>query len=136
MYLSLRQIRSYVKHGDLAIVAEELGIHRNTLSRKLHGNLRMSLDDVNKIADAIGVGVEQFLSPEPESELRIINVDGRSYEVSLISDTSSGGYVVECPAIKGCVSQGETEAEALEMIQDAIELCLEVLEDRGHGEVA
>jgi predicted RNase H-like HicB family nuclease len=39
--------------------------------------------------------------------------------------------VVECPAIPGCVSQGKTKEEALDNIQEAIKLCLEVRADRG-----
>lgn len=34
-----------------------------------------------------------------------------------------GGYWVECLAFEGCYSQGETIDEALENIQEAIELC-------------
>jgi predicted RNase H-like HicB family nuclease len=37
-----------------------------------------------------------------------------------------GIWVVECPSIPGCVSQGNTKEEALENIMDAIGLCLEV----------
>jgi len=37
-----------------------------------------------------------------------------------------GVWVVECPAIPGCVSQGHTKEEALENIREAIQLCLEV----------
>ena len=37
-----------------------------------------------------------------------------------------GVWVVECPSIPGCVSQGKTKDEALENIKDAIKLCLEV----------
>jgi len=37
-----------------------------------------------------------------------------------------GWYIVECPAIPGCVSQGHTEEEALENIKDAIVECLKV----------
>ena len=33
--------------------------------------------------------------------------------------------VAECPSIPGCVSQGRTEAEALENIREAIVGCLE-----------
>lgn len=33
--------------------------------------------------------------------------------------------VAECPSIPGCVSQGRTEAEALENIKEAISGCLE-----------
>lgn len=40
------------------------------------------------------------------------------------------GYVVECPAIPGCVSQGKTIKEAKENIRDAIEGCIEVLNKR------
>jgi predicted RNase H-like HicB family nuclease len=42
-----------------------------------------------------------------------------------------GAYVVECPAIPGCISQGDTEEEALENIKDAIRQCLEVRAERG-----
>lgn len=37
----------------------------------------------------------------------------------------SGMIVVECPSIPGCVSEGVTEAEAMENIREAIEGCLE-----------
>ena len=40
-------------------------------------------------------------------------------------------FVVECPAIPGCMSQGRTEAEALSNIRDAIAACLEVRRERG-----
>jgi predicted RNase H-like HicB family nuclease len=42
-----------------------------------------------------------------------------------------GVYVVECPAIPGCVSQGRTKDEAIENIKDAIKLCLEVRAEQG-----
>lgn len=40
-------------------------------------------------------------------------------------------YVVECPAIPGCVSQGRTEEEAWENIKDAISECLAVRAEEG-----
>jgi len=33
--------------------------------------------------------------------------------------------VAECPALPGCVSQGRTEAEAIDNIREAMELWLE-----------
>lgn len=42
-----------------------------------------------------------------------------------------GVFVVECPSIPGCVSQGSTEEEALRNIRDAIVECLEVRKERG-----
>jgi antitoxin HicB len=32
-----------------------------------------------------------------------------------------GGYIVSIPELAGCVTQGETVAEALEMVQEAME---------------
>lgn len=55
----------------------------------------------------------------------------QQFTVILESD-ATGGYHVFCPALKGCHSEGETEAEAMENIQEAIELYLESL--RAHGE--
>lgn len=51
------------------------------------------------------------------------------YPVVLEKDEEAGGYVVYCPTLKGCVSQGETEEEALENIKDAIGTYLLSLED-------
>lgn len=42
-----------------------------------------------------------------------------------------GIWIVECPAIPGCISQGKTRDEALENIKAAIQLCLEVRAERG-----
>ena len=53
------------------------------------------------------------------------------YPIVLERDPEAGGYVVTCPTLQGCVSQGETEEEALENIKDAISLCLEVRAEQG-----
>ncbi|AVH65899.1 HicB family protein [Nostoc sp. 'Peltigera membranacea cyanobiont' 213] len=42
-----------------------------------------------------------------------------------------GAWIVECPSIPGCVSQGQTKKEALENIKDAIAACLQVRAERG-----
>jgi predicted RNase H-like HicB family nuclease len=42
-----------------------------------------------------------------------------------------GIWVVECPSIPGCVSQGKTKGEALANIREAITLCLEVRAEQG-----
>jgi predicted RNase H-like HicB family nuclease len=41
------------------------------------------------------------------------------FHVTLEQD-EDGWFVVECPALPGCVSQGRDEAEALENIKEAI----------------
>ena len=47
-----------------------------------------------------------------------------------IDRDEDGMWVVECPAIPGCVSQGKTKPAALANIKEAIALCLEVREGR------
>jgi predicted RNase H-like HicB family nuclease len=47
------------------------------------------------------------------------------FPVTIYRD-EDGWYVVECPVIPGCMSQGQTEEEALRNIEEAIQLCLEV----------
>ena len=42
-----------------------------------------------------------------------------------------GVWVVECPAILGCISQGSSKQEAIENIKEAIQLCLEVRAEQG-----
>jgi len=48
-----------------------------------------------------------------------------------IERDEDGIFVVECPSIPGCISQGKTEEEAIENIRDAIKHCLEVRAERG-----
>jgi predicted RNase H-like HicB family nuclease len=48
-----------------------------------------------------------------------------------ITQDEDGVFIVECPAIPGCVSQGRTEKEALANIQDAIRECHAVRAERG-----
>ena len=57
--------------------------------------------------------------------------DGKKmkYKV-LISEGEDGWYVVECPSIPGCVSQGKSLEEALENIKDAIQGGLDVLNEK------
>ena len=40
---------------------------------------------------------------------------------SVVLKQSDEGFAISVPSLPGCHSQGETEAEALENIQDAIE---------------
>jgi predicted RNase H-like HicB family nuclease len=55
------------------------------------------------------------------------------FKVFLERDEDYGGYVVRCPSIQGCYSQGKTVEEALTNIREAIELCLEDMESRGEA---
>lgn len=48
-----------------------------------------------------------------------------------IERDEDGMYIVECPSVPGCVSQGNSEKEALENIKDAIQQCLAVRSEQG-----
>lgn len=49
----------------------------------------------------------------------------------ILDRDEDGVWVVQCPSIPGCVSQGKTKDEALANIREAIALCLEVRAERG-----
>jgi predicted RNase H-like HicB family nuclease len=50
----------------------------------------------------------------------------------VLEPSEEGGFTVYVPSLPGCISEGETEAEALKNIQEAIALYLEVQEDDWH----
>ena len=52
------------------------------------------------------------------------------YRVYLEQD-EDGVFVASCPALPGCVSQGETRQEATENIQEAVEGYLKSLHKHG-----
>jgi len=49
----------------------------------------------------------------------------------LVEQDEDGMFVVECPNLPGCVSQGHTREEALANIRDAIQGYLASLEKHG-----
>ena len=55
-----------------------------------------------------------------------------NYPISFDRD-EYGVWIVECPSISGCVSQGNTKRAALENIKDAIRGCLEVRSEFGYA---
>ena len=49
------------------------------------------------------------------------------FKVVLEEDEEVGGYIVSCPSLPGCISQGDAADEALENIKEAIQACFESL---------
>jgi len=95
------------------------------------------MDTLNSGQPVMSLAIGQFVNNIKAQIVQLtkkivetVIVDDFEYQVIIESDPQAGGYVVECPAIKGCVSQGETKEEAIEMIKDAISACLEVLSER------
>ncbi len=52
----------------------------------------------------------------------------------LLSNPPENGpvWTVECPSLRGCISEGDTQEKALENIKEAMELWLEVALERGN----
>jgi predicted RNase H-like HicB family nuclease len=51
--------------------------------------------------------------------------------IATLDRDEDGVWVAECPSIPGCVSQGETKEAAIQNLQEAIALCLEVRAEQG-----
>jgi predicted RNase H-like HicB family nuclease len=49
----------------------------------------------------------------------------------IIEQGNESGYVAYAPALKGCVSQGQTKAEAMRNIKEAMEAYIEALLEDG-----
>ena len=59
------------------------------------------------------------------------------YDV-VLEPSEDGGFTVYVPSLRGCVSEGETEQEALENIRDAIQTwhaTWEEIADEGRGQL-
>lgn len=51
-------------------------------------------------------------------------------KVVIGEDTEDDGFIVSCPALPGCHSEGETVKKLLPIFKDAIQGCLAVLNER------
>jgi len=58
-------------------------------------------------------------------------MDVYDFKVFIERDEGGKGYVVVCPSLPGCYSQGETVEEAMANVREAIELCLEDMREQG-----
>jgi len=56
------------------------------------------------------------------------------FHVFVRFEKETGWYVVTCPALPGCASQGRSEKEAMENIREAILAWLEVEDEKAVAE--
>jgi predicted RNase H-like HicB family nuclease len=54
----------------------------------------------------------------------ILITTGMRFRV-IVEKAEESGYIIECPALPGCVSESETLEEALENIKEEIQGCIE-----------
>src|SRR5207253_10310101 len=65
---------------------------------------------------------------------RIIGAEVTHLNYKVVIHESEEGFSVSCPGLPGCWSQGQTEAEALENIKDAIREYLAAVDDLVRGQ--
>ncbi len=63
--------------------------------------------------------VRSLLERIPIAQTRAVTVGDFEFPVRLTPDPDDGGYLVECPGLPGCVSQGDSLDEAMSNIADA-----------------
>ncbi|MCY7352713.1 MAG: type II toxin-antitoxin system HicB family antitoxin [Cytophagaceae bacterium] len=54
----------------------------------------------------------------------------KTYRI-LLQPEPEGGFTVTVPSLPGCITYGETLEEAHAMAREAIELCIEVMQEQG-----
>jgi len=60
-----------------------------------------------------------------------MNIRGYDADVKPLSARLGGGFVAYAPALRGCLADGETRAEAIENLDDAIRCWLEAAKAKG-----
>lgn len=101
--------------------------------RRVHGMLKSRASATKALISERATDKERENCVEKRM---LITVKGKVYEVVMRITNEDGGYWVECPALPGCDSQGDTVEEALEMIKDAIKGHLEVATEKKKKRVA
>ena len=102
----------------------------------LTGNAKAAMDaSSGQLVHTVPLGryyeaLERKLGATVQAEVTEVTVGDFTYKVTLEPDKVDGGFVISCPELKGCHSQGETRDEALEMIKDAIAACEEIRVER------
>lgn len=118
----LAEMRLITDGETIFTLTEKKEVILDTLSK---GQMVMSIA-IGEIIEELKGEVEK-ISKQRKYKVKVMR---ESYEVILHPDLEDGGFWIECPALPGCASQGDTIEEALEMIKDAIYGHLEVLAER------
>ncbi len=54
----------------------------------------------------------------------------KKYNLQIIIEQDEDGvFIAECPALRGCYTQGKTYEEVIENIKDVIGMCIEELKE-------
>jgi hypothetical protein len=72
----------------------------------------------------MGLGQEARKARARTRRMVGLRVRGRIYRAVLTPDRKVGGYTVRVPALPGCLTEGDSLAEAKQMAREAIALWL------------
>ena len=107
--VNLALLRVHMKHGLMTKIANKLNMHPNTLSRKLRGDRSMTIDELNAIAKALRIGVDEFIDFEEDADEPI----GDDNPLSIARFEEAVQEVRQ-----GFDKLGYTEADALRLITE------------------
>ncbi len=68
---------------------------------------------------------------KPSYDEEVERIASQPYARMLIPDIEDGGYVARVLEFPGCISEGDTPNEAIENIEEALRLIVEVMVERG-----
>jgi transcriptional regulator with XRE-family HTH domain len=107
--INLAFLRGRMKHGQMTEIAQKLNMHPNTLSRKLRGDRSMTIDELNTIAKALRIGVDQFITFEEDGDELI--EDDNPLSIARFEEAMQ-------EVRQGFDKLGYTEADALRLIAE------------------
>jgi predicted RNase H-like HicB family nuclease len=120
----LKEHPDEIRHplAELKLLTDGVTVFRLTDDAKvvrdvLSGGQLVSVLAIKPLCDY----VRDHLARKIRKSRETVDVGGKRYRVSVEPDVVDGGYIAECPALPGCVTDGETREEAVRNMRDAIE---------------
>ncbi|MFB2879726.1 type II toxin-antitoxin system HicB family antitoxin [Floridanema aerugineum] len=104
-------------------IVEEIHRIRDEYAKSFDYNLDAIFADLQKQQAASG---RKLVSLQPKQQS-----DNKKKRQVIMYRDEDGYWIVECPSLKGCVSQGKTKEEALANIKEAITGYIAALESDG-----
>lgn len=113
----LTTLRLVAKGKRVFALAEDTS---KAIEATAHGQVVISIA-VEPIVRTLEADVAKLSAPR-ELDIR---VRGRSHRVVITPDLQAGGYTAEVPSLPGCLTEGDTMAEAKQMVREAIALWID-----------
>lgn len=61
LQIDLPRLRGLIPHGKRKEIAQEVGMHRYTLWKKLYGKTEFTISEASRLAEALGIDVDEFI---------------------------------------------------------------------------